>query len=301
VAPKPSIVIIGAGALANSLAPALAAAGFDVCEIVARAGRESQRRAQAIARAADARVTTLENAALNSDVVWLCVSDDAIAPIARELARRRGWRGKVALHSSGAFSSALLAPLRRRGAAVASLHPMMTFVRGVRAPFKGLVLALEGDARAVRTAKVIAKALGARTLAIDSRGKTHYHVMGSFASPLIVSLLATAEDLGARAGLAHREAQALMRQIMGKTLDNYFRRGAAASFSGPLIRGDVGTVRAHLHALRDMPAARQTYVALLSAAMVRLPVRNREAIARALREPTRQPIPKTKSKHRHRN
>jgi len=282
MARMPSITIIGAGALANSLAPALSAAGYEVREIVARAQRESQRRARRVARSARARATTLEHAALDADVIWLCVPDDAIEPMAGALARRQSWRGRVVLHSSGAFSSALLRPLRARGAAVASLHPMMTFVRGVRASFRGLVLAVEGDARAVQTAKQIAKALGARTIHVASRGKTHYHVMGSFSSPLVVSLLATAEDLGARAGLRRQEAQALMRQIMGKTLENYFRHGAAGALSGPLIRGDVGTVRAHLRALRDVPGATEIYRALITAAMKRLPVRNRAAIAQVL-------------------
>src|SRR4051794_27497291 len=131
VARKPSIAIVGPGALGSAVARALHASGYTVAEIVSRDNAASLRHARELARVVGARATTFTQARLDADVVWLCVPDDAIADCARVLARRRDveWRGRIVLHSSGALSSSLLQPLARRGAAIGSLHPMMTFVR----------------------------------------------------------------------------------------------------------------------------------------------------------------------------
>jgi len=146
---RPSITLIGPGNLGRVLGLALAAAGYRIDEVVARDAPESRKRGRALARQVGARDVTYEDAALGSEIIWLCVSDDAIAPTASLLAPRTGWKGKIALHSSGARSSRELEPLARRGAAVGSLHPMQTFVRASPATLAGVSFAVEGDPAAV--------------------------------------------------------------------------------------------------------------------------------------------------------
>src|SRR4051812_48006323 len=109
---KPTVAIIGAGNVARALGPALRAAGYRVREIVGRAGKASRARTATIARSAGARGVTLADAKLDADVVWFCVSDSVIAEVARGLARKTDWRGKVALHSSGALGSDELRALK---------------------------------------------------------------------------------------------------------------------------------------------------------------------------------------------
>src|SRR5262245_28458313 len=103
VARKPTIAIVGAGNLAQALAPALRRAGYRVREIVSRAGGESRRRARALARRVGAKATDHEHASLDADIIWLCVTDDAIAQTAQRLALRPAWKGRTVLHSSGAL------------------------------------------------------------------------------------------------------------------------------------------------------------------------------------------------------
>ena len=91
-------------------------------------------------------------ARLDGDLVWFCVPDREIARAARQLADAADWQGKVALHSSGALASDELRGLRLRGAAVASVHPLMTFVLGSVPSLKGVPFAFEGDPAAVRVA-----------------------------------------------------------------------------------------------------------------------------------------------------
>jgi len=278
---KPTIALVGAGRVAQTLGPALRKAGYRVLEVVGRDRASSRARTRRLAQRIGARATTLAEAELHAGLVWLAVSDDAIAACARALARRGSWEGKLALHSSGALGSDLLTPLRRQGATVASLHPLMTFARGPAPSLKGIPFAVEGDAAAVRGARRIARDLGGSAFLIRKCDKPLYHAWGSFASPLLLATLALAERVAHRAGIPQpaRAAQAILRQ----TLKNYLESGAAAAFTGPIARGDLLTVRKHLQALRAVPEARAAYRALARAALRDLPVRNRQQMAKLLR------------------
>ena len=166
---KPTIALVGAGNLARALARALQGAGYRVTTVVARNRAESRRRARVLARQVQARVLSRQDA-IPGDILWICVTDDAIASTAAELAAK--WNGRIALHSSGALTSDLLTPLRRRGAAVASLHPMMTFVGRSSPSLSGISFAVEGDPAAVRVARRIARDLGGSVFDIAKEGKT---------------------------------------------------------------------------------------------------------------------------------
>lgn len=279
---KPTIAMIGAGNLARTLGPALRDAGFRVLEVVGRDSKASRARTAVVARSAGARAAGFADAKLDADVIWLCVSDSAIAQAARGLAKNIDWRGKVALHSSGALGSDELRALKARGAGVASVHPMMTFVGASRVRLRGLPFAVEGDAKAVGAARRIVGDLGGEAFAIRKRNKPLYHALGSFSSPLLVMLLAQAEAVGRAAGLSAAQTRKVMRAILQRTLGNYLRDGAAAAFSGPIQRGDAVTVKRHLKELRKVPGALEVYRALAKSTLARLPVGNRAEMKRLL-------------------
>src|SRR5262249_46036944 len=153
--------------------------------------------------------------------------------------------GTIALHSSGALTSDELSALRRAGASIASVHPLMTFVRNSRPSLKEVSWAIEGDTPAVSLARRIVKSLGGRAYSIRKEDKPAYHAWGTFASPLLVALLATTERVAASAGLNQSQARKRMLPILHQTLANYAALNAGDSFSGPIVRGDVDTVRQH--------------------------------------------------------
>ena len=280
--PKPSIAIVGAGALAQALGPALRHAGYPVCDVVVRNLADSRKRGSKLARATGARLSAGLPSHIGTDIVWLCVTDDAIASTAKALQGR--WKGSVALHSSGALTSATLAPLKSKGVQLASLHPMMTFVALATPSLSGISFAAEGDPIAVRVASRIARDLGGLVFTVSRRGKPLYHAMGSFSSPLLIATLAMAEKVGAASGLPRRDIPKILQPILRRTLENYLAKGAAAAFSGPLVRGDIETVRRHLRELRKVPGAREAYVALAGPAIRTLPVANRAAVERLLKQ-----------------
>ena len=277
MAAKPSIAIVGTGRLGSALVPALVAAGYRVVEIISRKRAGSWRKARAVAKSARARLSSLEDARLDSDLIWFCVPDREIAKVAKALAGR-SWKKKIAFHSSGALASDELDVLGEREAAVASVHPLMTFVTGSEPALSGVPFALEGDAAAVRIAKRIVRDLGAIPFPIQKKNKAAYHAWGAFTSPLIVALLASAEQVARAAGISAKDARQKMLPIVKQTVENYAKLGPAGASSGPWVRGDIETVRKHLKVLKKNPEARNVYSTLGQATLRYLPVGNRKKL-----------------------
>lgn len=283
MAVKPSIAIVGPGRLGSALVAALVRAHYTVTEIIARNKAESPRKARALAKVARARVCTPEDARLNAHLIWFCVPDREIATAATALTPLASWKGKIAFHSSGALASHELNVLRRRGAAVASVHPLMTFVSGAIPSLAGVPFALEGDAAAVQMARRIVHDLGAMPFMIRKKDKAAYHAWGAFASPLIVAALVTAEQVARAAGLSASEARRKMLPIVRQTIENYAKLGPAGASSGPLVRGDTEIVIRHLEVLKKIPEARNVYLALARSAVRYLPVRQRKKLQAILK------------------
>ena len=296
---KPSIAIVGAGSLATFLAAALNDAGFTITEIIARDTPQSRRHARALAARVGARTVTTRSAVLDTTLLWFCVPDREIRGSASALAGHLSTRavahkknrvpskvpGKVrfAFHSSGALLSRELEPLRKAGIAVASVHPLMTFVAGTHPSLMGVPFAMEGDHAATQVARQIIRKLEGESFSLPAARKAAYHAWATLTSPLLLAFLVTLEEAARAAGFTRKDARRKSLPIIRQTLANYSRLGPAKSFSGPLIRGDAGTVAQHLAALKKHPGPREVYVALARAALRGLPVKNRAGLRRLLR------------------
>ena len=299
---KPTVAIVGAGSLATLLATALHDAGFTITEIIARDTPRSRSHARALAAKVGARTVTAHSASLDAALLWFCVPDreihGAASSLAGNLAARATARkknrvpnrvpGKVpskvrfAFHSSGALLSRELEPLRMAGIAVASVHPLMTFVAGTHPSLTNVPFALEGDRAATQVARQIVRKLGGESFSLPAARKAAYHAWATLTSPLLLAFLVTLEEAARAAGFTRKDARRKSLPIVRQTLANYSRLGPAPSFSGPLVRGDAETVAKHLAVLKKHPGPREVYVALAQAALRGLPVKNREGLRRLL-------------------
>ena len=287
-----SVSIIGPGNWGTSLARAFSAVGVPLDELIVPAGR----RPSAVGAPKEARnpaFTTLDRARLEADVLWLCVPDAAIAVVTRRLVRRAGalgsrppgspLKGQIVVHSSGALSAQVLQAAARAGASVASVHPVMSFPTRTPVPLQGVSFGIEADAGSHRILNAIVRQIGGRPLSIESGNKALYHAVGMLSSPLLVSHLVAAQQAAVLAGFSRRQAQALIEPIARATLDNVFLRGAEKSFSGPIARGDVETIRLHLRALKPHPMLAGVYRSLALYALEALPSAGRRELRRLLR------------------
>ena len=255
--------VIGAGRVGTALGFALTRKGWVLAAIADRnpaAARESRK---IIGRG---RATTdIRGAARGIQVLFVCVPDDAIEAVARRLARSAAdWSGRLVFHMSGLVSAAVLSPLRARGASVASLHPVQAFPgkKGGARLFSGIYWGLEGNKEAVRAGRGIVKTLGGHSFTVLEKNKPLYHAACSLASTAFISLEGAATALLEEAGIPRNSAKAILRPLVQGTLQNVKKLGLKNALTGPLVRGDVRTVRRHLDVLRSRPLYLEIYKSL---------------------------------------
>ena len=251
VLPGP-VAFVGAGKVGTALAALLHERGVDV----AIAGRTTQasRRAARTAGLDPSQAKDIASAIEGAHIVFLTVPDDAIEQVCREIAEAGGWRpGHGVVHCSGALPSTVLASAKAAGARVASFHPLQAFA-GVDAAIRqipGSAFAIEGDPGLAADLDRLAALLGGTAIHLRANQKTLYHAAAAILSNYTVTLAATAADLLVREGLAPDANTALgyLLPLLRGTVNNLEALGLPAALTGPIARGDAGTVARHLVAL----------------------------------------------------
>lgn len=240
------IAVVGGGRMGRGLASVLSEAGE-------RVTLWSRREAAGSVAAAVSGAHT----------ILLAVPDDALIPLARELAKAGAVEtDQVVLHLSGAHASDILGALDRTGAALGSLHPLQTISEPDQAGqrWHGAYAAIEGDERAMQEAERLARILGLIPVRIPARAKAAYHAAAVVASNYVVVLAELAARIAERGGVPRGAAQAMYRPLVRGAAENLQRQTPREALTGPVRRGDAATVRRHLAALA--PAERRLYVEL---------------------------------------
>ncbi len=196
--------------------------------------------------------------------IILATPDDAIRPTASDLGALGVIRPtNVVFHLSGARgTSDVLKPLRLTGAALGSFHPLQSLVVPATAVERlpGSFVGIEGDPRAVRAARRLARFLDMTPVAIPAHGRAAYHAAATFVSGYVTVLYATAVEIAVEAGVEARAARRMFRPLLEGTVANLGLLPPARAMTGAVPRGDLATVEAHL---KDLPGEyRDVYTAL---------------------------------------
>jgi predicted short-subunit dehydrogenase-like oxidoreductase (DUF2520 family) len=242
----PPVVVIGAGRMGRGIAKTLERAGRSVRVL----GRERE----------DGEWT---EAVRTPALLLLAVPDDAIGQVTGTLADGGAvGAGHVVLHCSGLLDRGALVGLEESGAALGSFHPLQTVADPVVAPERlaGAYAGVEGDARALAVAETLARALGMTPVRVPAAGKPLYHAAAAIVANYTVALAGIAERLARGAGVAPDVAARLYAPLLEGAARNVVELGPAAALTGPIRRGDVRTILAHLAALD--PADQHLYGAL---------------------------------------
>ncbi len=244
--------------------------GWRIGPVVTRSAATARAAVRAIG--AGAPYGSLTRRVLAADVVLLATPDRAIAAVAEQLAQIGGseWRGKVVLHTSGALSHAVLAPLRRAGAATGTLHPMQTFGRRGAPNLDGVVFGLDGQPAALRLARRMARWFGGIPVRIEPVHKAAYHAAGGFAAQHTLVVLEAGVRILMRAGFTRQQATRALLALARQTLANLQAHGARDAWSGPVPRGDWDTVARHMAVLRQLPSEYAAAYRALTRLAVRL-------------------------------
>jgi predicted short-subunit dehydrogenase-like oxidoreductase (DUF2520 family) len=256
---KSEVSIIGTGRLGTTLAVALAGRGYSIRSLVARTA-ESARKA---ARLLDAEVQVLAAKQLRSlidaDLFVITVPDDQIAGVAQQLSKINADQKKMtALHTSGALSSDVLAPLREKGWHTGSIHPLLSVSGSGDDSLRGAFWSVEGDRSALRLGKEIVRDLEGKSFSIRSEDKPLYHAAAVMVSGNVVALFDVALQMLAECGLDRETARAILLPLIASTIRSLETKTPEASLTGTFSRGDVATVKRHLASMRN-PEVRDLY------------------------------------------
>src|SRR5712692_1776632 len=248
-----SLAIIGGGRVGRALGRRLRELHWNIGAVVTNSESTARRAVRFIA--GGRAHGQLSRQVLAARTILITVPDAAVISVAQELARIGGeeLRGKIILHTSGAMSSSALDDARRCGAATASMHPLQTFTGVGVPPLDGKIFAIEGDAKAVRVARQIARALGGTPVHVDGAHKPLYHAAAAMAAGHVLAVVETATEILISIGMRRREAVRALLPLTRQTLENFERLGPRAAWTGPLARGDYGVIAAHKEALREQP------------------------------------------------
>ncbi|HYM84161.1 MAG TPA: DUF2520 domain-containing protein [Candidatus Dormibacteraeota bacterium] len=242
----PAIGIVGAGAVGTALGVGLTRAGWPIAAV---ASRDPARR-ERFARVVGPVRAFAEPAAILDEVelILLCVPDDALPRLAGEL---RLYSGQALVHTSGALGVEVLEPAMAAGTQAGTFHPLVAFadVERAVAALHGATIALEGDEQLVALLARMAEALGGVPVTLRPGSKAAYHAAAVLAAGGLVALLDAIVELGAVAGLDEPAALTVYGRLIEQTLGNARALGVRAALTGPMTRGDVGTLRRHLDAL----------------------------------------------------
>ncbi len=248
----PTLNVIGAGRAGGSIAGALVAA--DLVRI-GQVVNSEPRSTDAAARRLGGTSATLDH--LERADWWLIgVPDDALATVAGHLRQRLGQQSALGFHLSGAREADVLGSAFQ---SVGVFHPVRPFPDWLTpAELSETFVGLTGKADARATLESAARALRMRPFTIPEGAQGTYHAACSMASNFLVPLVAEAERLFATAGLPPDTGAALTCELLSQALAAIRARGAAAALTGPIVRGDAGTVARQLASLPEDDALFRT-------------------------------------------
>jgi predicted short-subunit dehydrogenase-like oxidoreductase (DUF2520 family) len=278
-----TVGVVGAGRVGAVLAAALGAAGH---RIVAAAGESDASRRRIAALLPGVRNLKPTDVARSCDLLLLTVPDDMLGNVVSMLVGSGAiHRGQHVVHTSGRHGLAVLEPARAVGAHVVAVHPAMTFTGTAvdleRLP--GTVFGLTADPAEHDLAEGLVADLGGRPTWVPEAMRTLYHAGLAHGANHLVTLVTEAMEILSGAGVD--DPAGTLRPLLAAALDNALDQGDAA-LTGPIVRGDLGTVRAHLEDITaNAPQTVASYVALARATLDRavtdgrvLPIRARRIL-----------------------
>ncbi len=252
--------VVGCGRVGSVLGAALARAGHRVVATSAVSAASRDRAADLLPGVPVVEVAQVLAAA---DLVLLTVPDDALAALVDGLVRTGGVRqGTLLAHTSGAHGLAVLEPALRAGAMPLALHPVLPFA-GTRIDLERL-LGTSFGVTAPDALRPVAEALvvemGGEPVWLTEQQRPLWHAALAHGANHLTTLVASAADLLRAAGVD--QPGLVLAPLLGAALDGALREGDAA-LTGPVSRGDAGTVRAHLQVLAELaPEVLPSYVAM---------------------------------------
>jgi len=253
-----TITVLGLGALGRSLSTALHNSGYRIRSVLSRNEQHKSELPRSLQPLFSVYET--EGRAALGDIIFICVSDNAIREVAEQLTNCYELAEKKLVHCSGNFSSEILRTAGNPELGIASFHPMKSFSgQPEEKPFDEIYIDIEGRPDAVQLLSDIARQLGAFPFEIRAEAKPFLHAASVIASNYAVTLLDIASKTAQMGGIKRTEVEKALLALLRGTFRNIEQSGVERALTGPVARGDTKTVQQHLKVLEQNPAIFELY------------------------------------------
>lgn len=252
-----TIGFIGAGTTGTALAVRLAQQRYQVIAVSSRSLTSAEKLAEKVSGCKVYKAA--QEVADVAQLVFITTPDDIIPQVAAEVQ----WHNEQnVIHCSGAHSVDILEPAKQRGANTGCLHPLQTFASVEQAidNIPGSTFAVEAEEPLLTRLKEMATNLEGDWVILKSGDKVLYHAAAVIACNYLVTLVKLATDLWQTFGVPQAKATKALMPLLQGTLSNIENVGLPTCLTGPIARGDLGTIRKHLEALeKENPSLLGTY------------------------------------------
>ncbi|GAA5527740.1 Rossmann-like and DUF2520 domain-containing protein [Herpetosiphon gulosus] len=242
---RPTVGIFGAGKVGTALALALQRVDYPLVGVSSRSAASAQALAQSLA----CPVLIPNELFAQAQLIFLTIPDDHLAATAQALTDSLGHGTGIVVHCSGALTSAVLQPLQLRGWQVAGCHPLAPFASRSTPLPQAITWAIEAEAESYAVLAELVQAVGGIPRPIQAEHKVLYHSAAVLSANYAIMLAARAVDLLQLCGWSGQEALQALVPLLRDNVENLARVGLPQALTGPLARGDYGTVERHLQAL----------------------------------------------------
>ena len=292
-----NVGFVGAGQAGATLSRAFVAVGEKVVAVASRGGRSARELAASLP---DCAATSAQGVADRADLVLIATPDDVIASVAASVHWRDGQR---VVHISGATPVSDLSPAALGGALIGGFHPLQTFANPneALASLPGIRYGIEADEPLFGELAGLAEKLGGTPIRLTAESRAIYHASAVIASNYLVTLASLATSLWREIGVEPAEALRALLPLARGTIRNLERVGLPDSLTGPIARGDVGTLSRHLAALDDRSAAVAAIYRALGDETVGVALAKgtiSPAVASVIRDTLREPLKSTSLEER---
>lgn len=257
-----TFAIIGTGMVGTAIGFLLKKAGYKITAISDKSPAALKRARSYIE---DVFFCNPREAPDKADFILITTPDDTISSACREVALGPSIKNKFVFHMSGAGDLALLESAKKAGAIVGSIHPLQSFSSIDQAiqNIPGSYFAITADNKAKTLAKNIVCNLGGIPFFISSSQKPLYHAAACIASNYLVALLHTVEAIYKAIGLNEKDAKKAYLPLVYGSLKNIEKSDSVSSLTGPIARGDSGTIKKHTASIsKNLPQFSSLYSSL---------------------------------------
>ena len=245
-----NFAIIGTGMVGTAIGFLLKKAGYQIVSICDKSPAALKR---ALPYSGGKAFLNPRDILQNADCILIATPDDTISCACKEIAHSPYLKGKFVFHMSGAGGLDLLETAKEAGASVASIHPLQSFssIDHAIKNIPGSYFGVTADKKSLSMAKSIVHNLKGIPIIISPDQKTLYHAAACFASNYLVSLLNVVESVYKSIGIKEKNAKKAYLPLVYGSLKNIEKEGSISSLTGPIARGDFGTVKKHLTEINE--------------------------------------------------